>query len=339
MKFFKYILFLLLIGIIGFAIYIAVQPNEFEVSRERTINAPASVIYNNVIDLKNWESWSSWVERDPETVITLSDKTKGVDGSYTWVDSHGEGSMKTLATTPNLTIDQELQFGDFHPSKINWKFESTQPNKTKVTWKMNSNKVPFIFKASALFSGGFDSMIGPDFERGLEKLDSIVVSSMSKYNVTVEGVTEHSGGFYLYNTTSCKISDMPIKMGESMQLVHGYAQANNITMAGRPFSIYHKWDQENGNVMFSSCIPTNSKVITSDSNVLTGKLKPFKAVKTVLKGDYKNLKEAWDKTSKHIAAKNLVTKETGIALENYITDPMAVQNPAEWVTEIFVEVN
>ncbi len=66
MKFLKYLLFLILIAIIGFAIYVAVQPNSFEVSRERTINAPASVLYDNVIDYKNWEAWSAWVEKEPD---------------------------------------------------------------------------------------------------------------------------------------------------------------------------------------------------------------------------------------------------------------------------------
>ncbi len=338
MKFLKYLLFLVLIAIIGFAIYVAVQPNSFEVSRERTISAPASVLYDNVIDFKNWEDWSPWVERDPETVITLGEKTKGIDGSFTWTDSHGEGSMKNLTTTPNLAIDQEMQFGDFHPSKVNWALESTQDNKTKVTWKMNSDKLPFLFKASAAVSGGFDSMIGPDFERGLEKLDSIVVAGMSKYSVNVEGVTEHGGGFYLYNTASCKMSEMQEKMGEMMTKVFTYSQQNNITMAGSPFTIYHKWDLENSTLMFSSCIPTNSRVITADSNILTGQLKPFKAVKTTLTGDYKNLKESWDKTFAYIATNQLEMPETGIHLENYPTDPMTVQNPADWKTEIFVEV-
>ncbi len=52
MKALKYISFLLLIVIIGMSIYIAIQPNEFEVSRTRTINTPAAVLYDNVIDLK-----------------------------------------------------------------------------------------------------------------------------------------------------------------------------------------------------------------------------------------------------------------------------------------------
>ena len=55
MKALKYVLFLLLIIGIGFAIYIAVQPNSFEVTRSHIINAPQQVVYNEVIDLKNWE--------------------------------------------------------------------------------------------------------------------------------------------------------------------------------------------------------------------------------------------------------------------------------------------
>lgn len=338
MKFLKYLLFLALIAIIGFAIFIAVQPNSFEVSRERTVNAPAAVLYDNVIDFKNWESWSSWVERDPVTVITLGNKTKGVDGSYTWVDSHGEGSIKTLATTLNQSIDQELQFGDFHPSKINWTFAPSADNKTKVTWKMNSDKLPFIFKASAAVSGGFDKIIGPDFERGLEKLDSIVAADMQKYNVNVDGVTEHGGGFYLYNSTSCKMDEFKTKMVEMMTKIGVFVEKNNVAMAGAPFVMYHKWDEENNAVMFSCCAPTTSRVITTESDILTGKMKPFKAVKTTLKGDYENLKEAWETAMKYIPDNGLEFTESGPMIEAYLTDPMTEPNPANWITEIYLAV-
>ena len=150
MKVFKYLLFLLLIIVIGLSVYIAVQPNSFEVKRERTINAPNAVIYNNVIDFKNWEAWSSWVEKDSTTKITLSEKTKGIGGAYSWTDKDGKGAMKTIATTPYTSIDQELQFGDYEPSKIHWEFSPTPDGNTNVAWKMNSDNVPFMFKAFAL---------------------------------------------------------------------------------------------------------------------------------------------------------------------------------------------
>jgi len=70
MKALKYILFLLLILTIGISIYVVVQPNSFEVTKERNINAPAAVIYNDLIDFRNWERWSPWLEKSPDSKIT-----------------------------------------------------------------------------------------------------------------------------------------------------------------------------------------------------------------------------------------------------------------------------
>ncbi|MCK8481574.1 SRPBCC family protein [Psychroserpens algicola] len=338
MKALKYILFLLLILFIGLAIYIAVQPNSFEVERKRTINAPINMVYDNVIDFKNWEAWSSWAEADPEMVITLPEKTRGINGSYTWEDKDGVGVMKTIDTKANETIVQEMQFAEFPKSEVTWHLEPNGTNKTDVTWNISGKDLPFTFKAFAAFMGGMEKQIGPNYERSLEKLDSILVSDMKKYSITVEGITQHSGGFYLYNTTSCKMEDFKQKMQEMMPKIGAYAMANNIVMAGKPFVIYHKWDTENNTVMFSCCIPTTSKIITNDPEVLTGQLEPFKAVKTVLKGDYVNLEETWNKAMAYIAENNLIQPETGPVIESYLTDPASTPNPAEWITEIYLAV-
>jgi effector-binding domain-containing protein len=134
------------------------------------------------------------------------------------------------------------------------------------------------------------------------------------------------------------MADFKQKMQEMMPKVGGYAISNNITMAGKPFVLYHKWDLENNTVMFSCCIPTTSKIEASDPNILTGQLKPFQALKTVLKGDYTNLEEAWNIAMAHIAQNNLKQPLNGTVLESYLTDPMSTPNPADWVTEIYLEV-
>ncbi|MCC1484494.1 SRPBCC family protein [Winogradskyella immobilis] len=338
MKTLKYIIFLLLIAGIGFSIYIAVQPNSFEVSRSRVIKAPNAVVYNNVIDFKNWEAWSVWVEKDPETIITLPEKTKGIGGSYSWVDSNGSGTMKTLSITPNTSIEQELQFDDFEPSNIQWNFETTENNATKVTWKMNSDKVPFIFKASALFSGGFEQMIGPDFERGLEKLDSIVVESTKQYSITQNGVTEYGGGFYLYKTTSANNSNISSTMGQQFGQIIAYTIKNNITPNGMPFTIYENMDLEDGNVIMSQAIPVASKItITDDSNIISGFIPKIKVLKATLKGNYTYLSEAWAQVMKYIADNNI--EQTDVKpFEIYITDPDNYPNPADWITEIYIPI-
>jgi len=337
MKALKYISFLLLIVIIGMSIYIAIQPNEFEVSRTRTINTPAAVLYDNVIDFKNWEAWSSWAEADPDMKITLSEQTKGVDGSYSWEDKDGIGTMKTIEAVPNKSIQQQMQFTEL-TSDITWIFKQNKDGSTDATWTISGKDLPFGFKAYTTVMGGMEKQIAPHYERSLEKLDSIVVESMKKYSITVNGIIQHGGGYYIYNTTSCKISDLTNKMQEMMSKVGMYAKNNNIKMAGAPFINYHKWDEENNAVMFSFCLPTTEKVISSEPDILTGQLKPFKAIKTTLKGDYSNLKEAWEIASKYIKDTNLEELYNSSALEVYQTDPMNTPNPANWITEIYIAV-
>ncbi|WP_299889290.1 SRPBCC family protein [uncultured Lacinutrix sp.] len=339
MKALKYIFFLLLIAIIALAIYIAVQPNEFKVTRTKTIQAPAAVVYNNVVDFKNWSTWSSWVEKDPNMTITLPEKTEGIGGSYSWEDKDGIGTMKTIKTTPNKSITQEMQFAEFPKSDVSWTFKPNTDGSTEVTWDIAGKDLPFAFKAFSALMGGMEKQIGPEYERSLEKLDSIVQVNMKKYSIVVDKeTTQHSGGFYIYNTTATNFQDFQNKMGQMYQEVIGYAQKNNITKAGAPYVLYHKWDETNNSVMFSCCVPTTAKVITTDSNILTGQLEPFKAVKTTLNGSYDNLKEAWETATKKIKDSGLEQIETGPNLESYLNSPMNTPNPADLKTEIYIAV-
>lgn len=336
MKAFKYILFLLLILIIGLAIYIAVQPNTFEVSRTRTINAPAPVIYNNVIDFKNWEAWSSWAEADPDMIITLPEKTKGIDGSYSWEDKDGIGTMKTLETIPNKSIKQQMQFADFPPSDITWDFKPNDDGTTDATWTISGKDLPFGFKAFATFMGGMEKQIGPHYERSLEKLDSIVQESMKVYHINIDGVTEYGGGFYMYKTTSATSANISQIIGKQFGEIMTYMAQNNIVANGMPFTIYNEMNSSNGSVIMSNAIPVRDKVnIDGASEILCGYIPKTKVLKTTLKGNYTNLPKAWEATMTH-AAKNNLEQSNLNPFEIYANDPGNFPNPADWITEIYI---
>lgn len=338
MKYIKYIFFLLLIAIIAISIYIAVQPSEFSVTRTRTINAPAAVIYNNVNDYKNWASWSSWVEKDPDMKITLPELTKGEGSSYTWEDKDGIGTMKTIETNQNKSITQVMQFSDFPSSDVSWKFNPNANGSTDVTWNIMGKNLPFGFKAFAAFMGGMEKQIGPEYERSLEKLSEVVLLDMKKYSIVVDKeTTQHSGGFYIYNTAATTFEAFKGKMASMLPEVIAYAQKNNITMSGAPYVLYHKWDKENNTIMFSCCVPTTAKA-TTEGDILTGQLPPFKAVKTTLNGDYSNLEKTWEKAMKAITESGLEQEENGPTIEAYLNSPMNTPNPADLKTEIYIAV-
>ncbi|WP_116525071.1 SRPBCC family protein [Seonamhaeicola aphaedonensis] len=338
MKAFKYILFLLFIAIIAIAIYVAVQPNSYEVSRTRTIKAPAPVIYSNVIDFKNWGDWSSWVEVNPDIKITLADNTRGVGGSYSWEDNDGIGTMTTLEAIPYTSIEQEIQFADFPKSDISWTFKATDDGATDVTWTISGKNLSFGFKAFAAFNGGMDKQIGPHYERSLEKLDSIIQLKLKAFSVNIDGITEYGGGFYMYKTTSATDTNISQIMQKQYADIMDYMAQNNIVASGMPFTIYNEMNTENGHVIMSNAIPTRSKVnVEYSSEILCGYIPKTKVLKTTLKGNYSNLPKAWEATMKHIAENSL--EMSGIKpFEIYTNNPKNLPNPANWVTEIYIPI-
>jgi effector-binding domain-containing protein/ribosome-associated toxin RatA of RatAB toxin-antitoxin module len=336
MKAFKYVLFLLLIVIIGVAIYIAVQPNSFEVTRTRLIKAPAPIIYSNVIDFKNWPEWSSWVEADPEMKITLGNKTKGVGGSYTWEDTDGIGTMINVEAVPNNSIKQDMQFGEFPKSDVNWTFSSTKNGATDVTWTISGKDLPFDFKAFAVLMGGMEKQIGPHYERSLEKLDSIVSLRLKAFSINVDGITEYGGGFYMYKTTAATGANISQLMGKQYGEIMGYMAKNNVVANGKPFTIYNEMNPETGNIIMSNAIPIMSKVsVEKESDIVCGFMPKLKTLKTTLKGNYNNLPKAWAAAMKHIAENNLEMSDVK-PFEIYTNDPDNFPNPADWTTEIYV---
>jgi effector-binding domain-containing protein len=341
MKLIKYLFFLILIVLIGGAVYFGTKDGKFDVANTKTINAPVSMLYDNVNDFKNWQEWGPWMADDPTLQITYADTTQGVGGSYTWTSElMGDGSMRTVSNVENESIDQKIVFvSPFGESKsdVYWKFNPTEAG-TEVTWGMKGEQ-SFIEKVFMAFqSEDFESSVKKMYGQGLDNLEQTIQEEMGKYSITVEGIKDHGGGFYMYTTAVSTQSELGNKMAPMMGKVSGFMERNKIAMAGMPFTIYNEWDTTNGSVIFSTAIPTRDRIIVTEGDVLCGYMEPTAAVKTVLMGNYTNLAEAYTKAQAYVAENNLIIDPAKQMFEVYNTDPEQVPNPAEWRTEIYIPV-
>lgn len=341
MKLLKYLFFLLLIVLIGGAVYFGTKDGNFDVAKTKTINAPVSMLYSNVNDFKNWEEWGPWKEEDPAMQFSFADTTAGVGGAYSWTSEEmGDGGMKTLATVKDNSIDQQITFNTpigESTSNVYWQFTPSE-NGTDVTWGMRGEH-SFLEKVFMAFqSDDFEPRLRTMFDKGLTNLEQTIQKEMEKYTINVEGIKDHGGGFYLYTTVASKMTDIGSKMGTMLGKVGGFMQQNNITQSGMPFTIYNEWDEENGTVIFSAAIPIAERIIVAEGDVLCGYMEPTTAVKTVLLGNYTNLSEAYDKAQAYVAQNNLIMDPSKKMFEVYANDPGEFPNPAEWRTEIYIPV-
>ncbi|WP_106792340.1 GyrI-like domain-containing protein [Aquimarina sp. Aq78] len=343
MKIVKYLFFLLLLVIIGGAVYVATIDGEYQVEESRVIDAPDELLFATINEYKTWDKWGPWMDESDDFIMEYPEKTSGEGASYSWKsETEGDGKMETIKTSPFTSIDQNITFitpmGE-SKSDVYWKFEKIEGKKTKVTWGMKGEQ-SFMEKAFwATQDSTISQMIKPMYARGLEKLDAFTDEKMKKYAVHVDGVTEHGGGFYMYSATASSIAIIPEKMKDMIPAVDTYMKQNNLPQTGMPFTLYNEYNEEQGTAIFSTAIPTRDKVITpKESSILCDFLPRQKVVKTTLKGDYINLKEAWEAGYKYIAENNLEPNIESAAFEVYRVEPRLQPNPAEWVTEIYIPI-
>lgn len=340
MKILKYLFFLLLIIIIGSAIYFGTKDGTYNIQDSMVINAPPEVVFNKVNDYKSWEDWGQWKKEDSTITFTYAEKTVGEGASYSW-DGEMSGSMTTTKVIPNKEIEQDLTLdtpgGERNP-KVYWTFEEVEGG-TKVTWGMKGEHT--------LIDKAYHSISDMDFEAemhkmnvaGLEGIAEAVAEDMKQYSINVDGVTQYGGGYYMYTTSVAKMSELGEKMAPMMGEVLNFINTNNLNMAGMPFTIYNEIDNANNTVIFSTAIPVKEQVITpSGSPVVCGFMEPVKAVKISLKGNYKHLSEAYTAGRQYIDKNGHQLDPERKMFEVYVTDPGEVPNPADWLTEVYIPI-
>jgi len=233
MKFLKYLLFLLIIVAVGLLIYTAVQPNEYDVKRTKLIKAPASIIYNNINDIKKWDNWGPWHDKDSTIVTTYSDNTVGVGAKSSWTSKDGPGNMKLISTVANKSVDLKMQFYDYNPTDVYWTLDEVDGG-TNVTWGMKNTKNPFIFKLFSVLSGGMDNMLGEMEGNGLNNLEKVVLEDLKNNpipkfklsNVSIENLPAKNFIGYLQKTsTTAALEDMTKIFKELKPKAEAYAMS------------------------------------------------------------------------------------------------------------------
>ena len=68
----KKVLLALVIIVLAFVGFVALQPAEFRVTRSATVAAPPAAVFAQVNDFHNWQAWSPWAKLDPAAKSTFS---------------------------------------------------------------------------------------------------------------------------------------------------------------------------------------------------------------------------------------------------------------------------
>jgi uncharacterized protein YndB with AHSA1/START domain len=157
--------------VVALVLYVATRPDSFRVQRTATIAAPAERIYPLIADFHAWPRWSPWEQIDPALQRTYGGPASGRGATYAWRGNQdvGSGRMEIIDETPPSRVVIKLDFVE--PFEAHNTAELTlQPDGggSAVTWAMYGPNTT-LGKIMGLFFD-MDSMVGQQFEKGLENL-------------------------------------------------------------------------------------------------------------------------------------------------------------------------
>ncbi len=339
MKVLKFLVFLILIVIIGGAIYFGAKDGSYDINESKTIKAPVALVFNTVNEYNTWQEWGPWKEQDPNMTFSYPEQTSGIGSGYSW-NGQLNGKLETTHLVANKSLEQDLTLetsrGDRYP-KMYWSFESQENGSTTVQWGMRGEHT-FMDKVFYALKGiEYNEGIKEMHHNGLEAIETYVLKEMSSFNISESTLTEYGGGFYLYKTSSASSNNISAIMGQNYGEIMSFAAQNNIALAGMPFTIY--LEMSSGGVVMSNAIPVREKIaVAGNTNILSGYLPTTKVVKTTLKGDYTYLSQAWDKANQYVAQYDLETSNLK-PFEIYTNDPGNFPNPADWTTDLYIPIN
>ncbi|MCP2027847.1 hypothetical protein L1276_003007 [Flavobacterium sp. HSC-32F16] len=337
MKILKYLFLLLLLSLVALTVFVATQKGIFSVERSKVINSPKVTVYNYVNDFRNYEDFESWAVEDPTLKFTFPNKTTGNGGSFYWTGEEGAGNAVTLKTKEGESIEQKMKY-DGTDADVTWTFKDTLGGKTKVTWKAKGT-MSFLFKVYAALNGGSDKVIGTIYEKSLANIDKNLDYETKTYAVQVNGVVKKTETPYIKQTFTSEIPKINKNARIVIPKLIHFSETNGLSTSGKPFIIYHTYDTAKGLAKISICLPINKEIsISSGSDILSGKLNAFDAVKTTLKGDYNHTAEAIAKTTAYINNEKIMPELSWSHLEVLEVSKLDVKSPSKLVTDIYFPI-
>lgn len=336
MKIIKYVFLLILLAFIAVGVFIATQDGKYDIRKERIINVPQPLLFEYLNDYRNWENVGILTHNDTTAVFAYSEITAGKGAVSTWKLKNTKGKVETIKVVDNDSIIQKATI-DEQVSDIAWGFQKAG-NGTKLSVRMKG-ELSFSDKANAVFKGGIKEKLEEVLDEGLTSLNTFLVRELKSFDIETKGLVKKTGTYYLCHTATSSIPEMNRRVTDILPKLMAFIKENKIATNGNPFTLYKTYDKQNNTTTFKVCVPIKEEIFTAPgSEIEGGKLEPFNAFKTSLRGYYSHLPQAWTAAHDSIFTRNLSENTTGQYIEVYSRNVRHTKKPSQWITDIYIPV-
>lgn len=288
-------LLILIVVLIALLVGLAfVLPDRAYVERSVTILRPPSQIYLLLTNLRRFNDWSPWFQRDPGASHVFSGPASGVGATLSWRSERhdvGVGRQTLVAAVPDESVTFELDFGVRGRSTARFDLAG-QNGETRVTWRLDS-ELPlhlderFGWNVVGRYMGLFmDRLVGADFEQGLANLKQLVERFP---NVDIAGVVPQLVDlparrviYVALDPAGDDAATLRQWTGAVAQLAR-FAAQNQLSVGGTPLRLTQAQQADAGRI--DVALPVHYDVMADDAAVRGRELAASRVAQLVHRGD------------------------------------------------------
>lgn len=299
-------------------------------------------IYPYFADLKNWEKWSPWKEKDPTTQYTYSANTYGAGSTMSWDSKNEELGTGTITT---------VQFKKFH--HINYQLQMVKPVKIKsggefiiekidekqvnVTWT-NKGKLKYPMERWFNTFMNVKTSLEKNFAHGLDNLKKLVESNpqreLPKVNPEAMELKEQIIFSVMYETILN--SEIGNEIGKSYQTIFKAIETSKaVPVEAPPVCVWYSHNNRTSRMRPGLLV--RGCVIPMPNGVECISLREGKVLRFSYMGGYSNMEPTYDAIDMYLE-ENKIYKRENYTWESYETDPGVEPDSTKWLTYIYVPV-
>lgn len=311
-------------------------PPTAHVERSIAIEAPPAMVFTVLNGFRQFDRWSPWADLDPNAVTTYDGPESGVGAKMAWAGNAevGSGSQEILESTPYSRIKLRLGFGGFSGDFRSTYTLTPEGKGTKVTWGFDADYGNNVL--GRYFGLLSDSMLGPDYEKGLGRLKQFLEGIPAADFSGLEFETTDSAAQPLMLLSVRSPNDanaIGVALGVAYGKLSGFISAQGLQQAGPPMAIFY--GESGGTLSMDAAIPVDRTDVPPPQPMRTGRTFEGRVVKVVHRGDYAGLVAARQQVRAYLATAGL--SQDGPMWEQYVSDPGNTA-AAELITNIFVPI-
>lgn len=310
-------------------------PSSVRFERSILIDRAPSLVFPILNSWQRFNEWSPWAAIDPNATYEYSGPTSGVGAKMRWSGNEavGQGGQEILLSQPDTALDVQLDFGDMGQPLTTWRL-SPEGEGTRAIWSFEAK-----FGADPVqrwFGLLTERFVGPDYERGLSQLKTLV-ESLPKADLAGRDIaiveTQARPIAFISTRSSPDVAAIGAAYAAAYATIGEALAAAGLNQAGPPIGIDTRYDAEV--YEFDAAIPVDRSDVVLTEPVQLGVTDAGRAVRVRHVGSYDGLDAATTAGQAYLALHQL--KPRARVYTEFVSDPG--QTPeAELISDIYFPI-